>query len=530
MKSRDDVKKYKLTAFLIKDTYQEITDFVSADGLSSVEISRQGEVLGTLIYKGGFKSKPSWVGLFEGTPNFDSAALFNQSSKAIFLTKYEGRWFCFTFGYARHLIDDLAYERNFGLIVTLNLGDPKAIKSIDKSNISHISLHSKEQATKEIELSNFEFNNDIDLLKSVTANAPLADGDDYETLSGRDSVTIYTRVTVESFGEIAKKLYEAYTDKKYLQLYPWIEKIREERDTAVIEKLEQLLLQRILKREFTHIWMAIPEVVAWEEIDGFSYKQVSTGEGKSGPVLYRDLDLATWLQSVRNPASVTVRQLHNKKVYIYWLDGRQPSSWSVYRCINAEIDLDGKKYILNDGDWFNIEQGYVAEVNTFYQSVNDTKITLPTYGVMTEPEYLEFVAQKFTQYALMDRKEIMIGGGRSRVEFCDLYSQDKQIIHVKKYGGSSLLSHLFSQALVSGDCFLHDPDFRAKLNRMLPLGFQLADPITQPDQKEYEICIAVMSDVPGPMELPFFSKVSFKYAVRSLQKLGFKVSKLKIDR
>ena len=154
---------------------------------------------------------------------------------------------------------------------------------------------------------------------------------------------------------------------------------------------------------------------------------------------------------------------------------------------------------------------------------------MPPHGLKKEPEYLESVAAASTDYALMDRKEVMIGGGRSRVEFCDLYSKDKKIIHVKKYGGSSVLSHLFSQALVSGDCFLHEAEFREDVNKLLPPGFKFADTVAQPLPKDFEICIAVMSKEKGALELPFFSKVSFKHAVKALHNLGYKVTKLKIE-
>jgi uncharacterized protein (TIGR04141 family) len=111
---------------------------------------------------------------------------------------------------------------------------------------------------------------------------------------------------------------------------------------------------------------------------------------------------------------LTAKQLKSKKVFVYWQDGRD-SSWSLYRCLNAEIDLSHKKYILNDGDWYNIESGYVTEVNDFYNSVPNSKIKLPAYGANTEPSYLKSVAVNLEGYALMDRQEVMIGGGRSRV-------------------------------------------------------------------------------------------------------------------
>lgn len=525
----DEPRKLRLTVFLIKDGYNKIEDFLTFDGFETIKVGKNPDETGFLIYKGGFKSEPSWVAIFKDLPGFKSHLIRNQSSKALYVTQHEGRWFCFTFGYARHLIDDLAYERNFGLIVALNLGDPAAIKSIDKTNIGHISLHSKEQATREIELSNFEFDTDIDLLKSITAKSPPVQGEDQEIFSGRDSVTISTRVTVDSFRDIAKRLYKAYSSKQYKKRYPWIDKIREERDTSVIEKLDEALVAGILNKDFSQVWLAVPEVVQWEHINGFAFRLATEGPKKPGPVLYQDLDIDEWVNVSKIDKSLSVKQLKAKKIFIYWNDGRPSSSWTVYRCLNAELDLNGKKYILNDGDWYNIESNFVTEVTKFYQSVADSKIKLPNFGGQSEPIYLQSVVAASTGFALMDRKEVMIGGGRSRVEFCDLYSNSNQIIHIKKYGGAGLLSHLFAQAVVSADSFLNDPDFRVALNKLLPKGFKIGNPSVRPTAAEYEVCVGIMSKVPGPLELPFFSKVSFKYAVKTLTNLGYSVTKLKIE-
>jgi len=247
--SSSEIKKHKLTVFLIKEEYEEIADFLSIDGFEQVDAFEEGKWQGALIYKGGFQSTPSWVSIFDELPGFDPSGIKNQSSKALYVLRCEGRWFCFTFGYARHLIDEHAYERNFGLIVTLNLSDPEAVKSIDKTNISHISLHSREQATRAIELGGFEFDNDIDLLKSITAKSSVSGVEEQETLSGRDSVSIYTRALVEDFHDIAERLYEAFTDTKYKELYPWIDKISEERDKTVVEQLDKLLAERIVNGE-----------------------------------------------------------------------------------------------------------------------------------------------------------------------------------------------------------------------------------------------------------------------------------------
>lgn len=528
MATIEEAKKHRLTVFLIKEDRKELGDFINLQGLEVLKAG-ESETDGFLVYRSSSQNKPSWVDIFKNVPGFKPHLLVNRSSKAIFAIKVEERWFCFTFGFSKHLIDDLAYERDFGLIVALNLGKPDAIKSIDKTNIGHISLHSKEQATREIELTGFEFDTDIDLLKSVTAKSAIDENDEQETYSGRDSVSISTKVAIDSFAKIAKKLLAAYGDTKYKDLYPWIDKIKQERDSAIVSQLDQNLLDRLLSGNTEGIWLAIPEVIQWEHIQGFAYKKTAYNPKKPSTVWYQDLDLEEWL-SVTNPeGDFNADKLKTRKIYVYWLDETPITTWSVYRCLNAELDFQGKKYILNDGNWYNIESKFVEDVNASYLSVPDSTIQLPSYGTLTEPKYLESVATNDSSYALMDRKEIMIGGGRSRVEFCDLYSKEKQIIHVKKYGGSSLLSHLFNQAQVSADCFLNEEKFRLDVNAILPDEFKLPTPSARPLASEYEVCIAVMSRVKSPLELPFFSKVGLKYAARNLTNWGFRVTKLKIE-
>jgi uncharacterized protein (TIGR04141 family) len=527
--SSPEIKKHKLTVFLIKDGYEELEDFLNIKGFEQVDVIEDEEWKGALIYKGGFKTKPSWVSIFDEIPGFDPSNIWNQSSKALYVLKCENRWFCFTFGYARHLIDEHAYERNFGLIVTLNLSDPDAVKSIDKSNISHVSLHSREQATRAIELGGFEFDNDIDLLKSITAKSEVSGDEEQDILSGRDSVSINTRALVEDFHDIAKRLYEAFTDTKYRELYPWVDKIREERDKSTVEKLDMQLAQRITTGELVNIWLAVPEVVNWEEIRGFAYKYRKDKPNKNGPVLYPDLDLHEWTKVTNPVEDLTSKQLKQKHIHIYWQDGHT-STWSVYRCLNAEIDFDGNKYILSDSAWYNIQTDFVSDVGQYYDSVPDANLDLPPFGSLKEPAYLKFVSTNHPDFALMDRKNIMIGGGRSRVEFCDLFSSNHDIIHMKYYGGSSLLSHLFSQAVVSGESFINEEDFRKQVNEKLPDTHKLADIVSRPNTADFNVCIAIMSKEPGALELPFFSKVSFKHAVRALRNLGYDVYKAKVER
>src|SRR5438445_571452 len=179
-----------------------------------------------------------WAVVFEGVPGFNPKSIVNRGSRALYVLKVDGRWFCFTFGYTRHLIAESAVERNFGLIVALNLGDPDAIKAIDKTNISHVGLQSREQAGRDVGFDGFEFDTDIDLLKSITAKGPVVDGEEQETYSGRDSVSVYTRVDLGTFADIAKRLYKAFQSTAYQKRYPWVDKITQERNSTIVAKID----------------------------------------------------------------------------------------------------------------------------------------------------------------------------------------------------------------------------------------------------------------------------------------------------
>ena len=131
--------------------------------------------------------------------------------------------------------------------------------------------------------------------------------------------------------------------------------------------------------------------------------------------------------------------------------------------------------------------------------------------------------------ACLDCNTISHGSAHSKIEFCDLFSRNNKIIHVKKYGASSVLSHLFSQGTVSGELFLRDKDFRDKLNAKLPDNWKLNDTNISPNATNYEIIYAIVSSHEAELGLPFFSKVTLNAAKNRLKLFGYKVSLLKIE-
>jgi uncharacterized protein (TIGR04141 family) len=191
--------------------------------------------------------------------------------------------------------------------------------------------------------------------------------------------------------------------------------------------------------------------------------------------------------------------------------------------------VGGDTYTLNNGKWYKIATDFVNVVNNSYKNMEKYN-KLPVCKSNSEGEYNEEVAKKEPDnYALMDKKIILHGGGYSRFEFCDLYSANKDIIHIKKYGSSSVLSHLFAQGVNSAELFQTDASFRNKVNSKLPPKYKIRNTSKRPEYGEYRIIYAIISERDGDLELPFFSKLSLRNACRRLDGFGYKVVLSKIE-
>jgi uncharacterized protein (TIGR04141 family) len=153
---------------------------------------------------------------------------------------------------------------------------------------------------------------------------------------------------------------------------------------------------------------------------------------------------------------------------------------------------------------------------------------LPSYRHESEAAYNQAVASRDATIALMDQQNIRYGGGASQVEFCDLFIKQRAMLHVKRYGGSSVLSHLFSQGVVSATLFLQDPEFRKEVKKKLGRAHRDGVPEGRPRVEGYEVGFAIVSRSAGDLVLPFFSKVNLRNAARTLMGLGYRVTLTKI--
>jgi uncharacterized protein (TIGR04141 family) len=522
MPRKKEIRTNKLTIYMIKPRYQRLEDIID-----SANEPRQVDEVGQFVFEASHPRPPAWITSFFEDALGEDLGIITSSAKGVFLVPITDRNktinFVLSFGVGRHLLKEGVVEERFGLKVVLNSVGRESFRSIDKTTLGSVPKHSREQMSRDVAPADFGIDIEQDLVSSVTGKSN--DSRLGKIISGKDALYVSVPVDKSNIIEFLTHCLERYRSHDYKQNFDWIDQIAEVRNGAIEDDLNASLVRKINQNQLDKIWMAVPEVVNWADLSGFRHIRAKRAE------LRDDLNMEDYLQSVPG-GRISIDALKNNYVFAISADNDDPLfRWSAFLCTYAEIDLKGKTYILNNGKWYEIAQGFTKEVQRDFSNIPDSDIALPDYTEGSELEYNRLAAQSLGTACCMDQQLIVHGGGHNRIEFCDILTNDRRLVHVKKYGGSSVLSHLFFQGAVSGELFVSDGEFRAKLNHELPRGYKLTNPrASKPNASQYEIVYAIISRSVNPLDMPFFSKVSLRNARRRLVSYGYSVTKKKIQK
>lgn len=514
--------KLNVVCYLIKENAAE-EDALDKEKLSKrIPLDIKGVSCGLYVKK--TRSEPKWTKLFEGVEGINSNIFSSESLRGLLVVNIERRLFAFTFGHGRSMIKSFMIERGFGLRTALNLGDSDQIKSIDKSTLEKVSLNTRSQTSKNTNVNDFDFEFDQEILKSICAIVDERGDETSEVVSGCDSVAINTEITLDKFPDLARRLLTAYRADKYKEKYPWVDFIQFVTDPVLVESLNEKMIKFINEDNFDDVWISPPEVIDYNDFSGFVYRI----RKKQSPCLHSELDLAAYIAETNIKKPITIGTLKRREILRFNAEERNIGGWPVFHCMNCELILDGGAYILNDGKWYRIDEEFSDAVNGFFKSLNECRIEFPPYNGMSEGEYLRKIADG-ENFALLDQQWIHPKGTGNRIEFCDLLSQCDAFIHVKKYGSSSVLSHLFSQATVAIDFLMNDPSVQEQVNKHLEETYLSVNFNSEESPRKYRVVLAIMQKNVGDLHLPFFSKVNLRHHARKLMNMGFKVELAKIN-
>lgn len=508
--SKQREKSNKITIYLIKEGIEydyilkeKIYDNILCKGNNSIT-----------YYEPTISTIPVWLNSFYKLKQ--DVNISNANSKVISLHRLiinnKERIFAIVFGKGKYLLNDDVTEEQFGIKVLLNSVPKDGFRQINCSNYGGNHRTRKEIIPKKTNISEFGFDIHNDFLSKATAKS-----DDElfnkNTITGGDLLSVTVPVNIDNVNDFLIACYEKYLSDKYKESFGWLDNIKEVKEKNLKNFLNAELIKLINQRDFDKVLAAIPETIEWEKVLDFRLKVNQLG--------YDDIEISTIIESYKNGVVPSIESLKSKRIYaISNEDGESLNDWSIYNCLIAEIEYEKNEYCLNFGKWYKLNSDFVQSTNDYYDNIPLSNIEFPNSTREREDVYNEKLNKHLKNSILMDKKTVRTHEiGRSSIELCDVLTNDNQLIHIKKNGGSSYLSHLFNQAAVSGEMLL-DEKFRNESNKEIGKNYFEGDFIAS----KYSIILGIITrkNTDRP-DIPFFSKVAIQYAINGLRRKGYTV-------
>jgi uncharacterized protein (TIGR04141 family) len=502
------------------------------DSARALEKRPWGGIEGAEAYVGQiYSNPPSWHTFISEGFGTISEDIFTGGAGAVIFIPVGARIAAVCFGHVHIALDDDAFERQFGLKVTLNTVPRGNLRTLDLATPDAITFQKRVQASKDSDIQAFG----VDMLRDLArvAGGTPRDKSFGKFVAGKDSLSIVCDVDTRSLQAKCSEIIAAYNLKVYQKEFAWVDNMRVVVEKDLIEQLDNKLfeaLTELRKGNVTDLHMAPPEVVDYTEGSELHYN----GFGSHGRNFYSlsIQDYAVELDRCGFDGDIgTLKEKHRVKSKSQD-DEEFSEKWRVYDCFVFETKLgrraNEQNYVIFAGNWYQIQKKFKDNVEAFFNSIPKVTIIGKTTCV-NEQELIDDVTKNRPDLLKLDQTKINPEGVRyANLEPCDFFSDKKQFIHLKDGHSSGPISHLWLQGVVSAEAFVSDADFRKKLRSKVSSvgpGFEALLPKSRERvaRDTYQIVYGIMRQpyVDGTLDLPFFSKVSFQAAAERIQQFGF---------
>jgi uncharacterized protein (TIGR04141 family) len=448
--------------------------------------------------------------------------------------------------------DQIVYD--FGIKVGMNICHDEGLKRVQTTAHESISRQTERQASTGASLGVFGINSEAEFLRTISGSVKPAYREAIDSFKGKDSILIKfpkdDEISWKYLAGLCTKLEERYLSNDYQSTaFKSYDTLRHENDPVVIESLDNLLCAAIIAKQFDRIHLAPPEFV---EGDDTSYAYVEIKDDDDAPATYEDLRIGDLVDAPRRRLKgLTSDTL--KRWPIFRFDSEQNKTfkiWNAYRCLVAEVDLNGRTFVLSNGQWREISEELKATVETYFAENEMTveadflpsavNIWSADKGENREEVYNLKAAEACEELYLLDKAKLTVAG-QKKYEVCDLLHAEKHIVHVKRYSsGAASISHLFTQGKFYAHAFATDQQCRADITTWIDenaehpnvaknkVAFTSIIPAknSDVDEKDYTVifCILHDRDAFDIADLPFMSRYELMLSHRFLtQDRKFKV-------
>ena len=466
-----------------------------------------------------------------------------RSASAIALVRIESQsrqhYFAFTFGPSgRFFLRDDVYYRAYGLKTALNLMYPaggaanrgEGLRTVASKRRSATVVRARTQASSVTTFDVFDVDRLRDLVDGVEGRP--VDTDKWgRTVGGADSISITHETEFAELGSLCREIDRIADRTDYREQFAWLDYIQPVTDPVLTERLHDHALESIRSGD-GDLELAPPEIIDWSRVHRFEFPF----DRRRG-LAHQDLrlaDLRTTLQREGKLDELDYRSLRQRRISASNVDGDQTYRWTIWSCLTGELNFDGHTYVIDEGDFFEVQPDYLASLNDWTDELPRSGLELPPCDLATPEDAYNKEAARVAGCLLLDRRNVQRRGATA-VEICDLLAAEGALIHVKKNSGSSDLSHLFSQGVVSASVLQEDSEFRALAAEKVR-GIQGGEEFGLFGEpwvtSQVEIVFAIIDrrwpTAPSAV-LPFFSKVNLRRSVRDLESRGYGVTLLPVS-
>lgn len=470
---------------------------------------------------------PEWVnflqrGVEDALPNLE-----NLSSRAAIIVKIKNRFIGISFGYGQVLFDKSKIEKNFGLKTVINSVDPDNLRSFNSAKLDDNTIITRKQASRGSKKSAFGPDLPTELLCGVSGKClePILG----TQIAGKDQLLISPKVDFTNLKEILETALAQYFKKDYQKNFAWFDNIQVENDMEKCKQLCTNLTKDLQSGRFELFSLACPDIYDPEKIEGFSF----TSKGELHPDLYFD-EFVTYLKASKTTSVISAGDFKNHKILAKDAQEEEVEKWSAFDCLNYETELKGERYLLFKGDWYHIKKSYFTDLTSYFQDKTIAVYLEEHLKGEGEDEYSKKIGKQ-SDCVCLDRENIRLKNS-DPVEPCDVFTGNREFLHIKKKYGSAALSHLFAQGKVSGELLKVSGEFRKKLRDKINKiggGKVSHDLVPPPSDKvkpeDFKIIFGVIDEKAGnELKLPFFSLINFQSTGQQLEALGFEVGITKI--
>ncbi len=517
--SGDEPHLSQISAHLLRGDVGDPEDaLVDASKLDRYEVRPETGLAGRIYVKPGRSNPPPWKDFLGAVAVGTLDEYRNQHASAVLFVDRGGRTFALTFGFGRHLLDPEALESDFGLKVAAGLVDPGEMNAIDSRLVQSRRLQVRRQAGSGATTRDLGIDFGKEMVRALSGR--VLDGSLGTRVSGADSLGLAGRTDVPSLLTRLDTFLDAYERKAYADRFPLLDRWLAVSNARLKAELDAELVGA-LERGDKRLAIGVPEIVDWRAA-GFRFSREAEDTRHPFP------ELTDYLKTRARPPEI--KDLRRDHLTLLGVDSAEVyGNWTVYRSLEWETQREDRVYFLADGGWYEIDQDYLRSIDTRLASIDKDGIDRPDFDPREhEGDYNERLAKHAAGRAMLDVKFAYFPDEAGKVEICDVFTIEREFVHVKRDFEAGELSHLFAQGAVSAELFNYRAQFRDRLRELLADDPPLADvvPATTPEPRSFRVAFGIISEDPDrvPMDLPVFSRVHLAQMADLIERLNFRLT------